>query len=250
MVAVLVTGVAGGAPPARADLGHFQNVPVREWHYPGAADVDGIGGWVYVDPPAAPGPGQLSNRDYVYEEEFFFRNGGFGAIGLGADAGGPLVGLRLSPPGIFDPIPTPVTVRYPWQPGRIYFLLAYNLGNGAVGGWVYDLGAATWTYFGTIQAPTAWGGLVPASAARIHGAQGMPLPAPFAVENLETPTVPDCAQFPRAGVWFSEPFAWRGQAILTNFEYADDAGGSAPCPTRIEMANGWVHQVVGTVPPA
>lgn len=247
--AVLVASMAGGSLPARADLGHLQGITIREWHFPGTADLDGIGGWVYVDAPTPPGPGQLSNRDYVYEWQFFFRHGGMGAIGLGADAGGPLVGLRLSPPGLFDPVVAPVTIRYPWQPGRIYFLLAYDLGNGAIGGWVYDLGAATWTYFGTIQAPSAWGGLAPASAATIHGALGMPLPAPYAVENLETPKVADCSQFPRAGVWFSEPLAWRGPDILSNFEYADDPGG-IECPIRTEEANGWWHQVVGTLPTA
>jgi hypothetical protein len=247
-VAVLASAIAAAVVPAGADQGVVRSVPIHEWFYPGTAELDGVGGWVYVDPPGVPGPNQVSNRDYVYEELFGFTHGGHGAIGLGADAGGPLVGLRLDPPGAFDPAVPPVTVRYAWQPGRIYFLLAYVLGAGQVGGWVYDLGAATWTYFGSIQAPPTWGKLAPGSAATVHGARGLPLPSPFSPEPLSTPGVADCSQFPLAGVWFSQPYGWRGTTlVLPDVDANDPAAG---CPTGTETANGWFHQTMGTAPTA
>jgi hypothetical protein len=245
-VAVVASAVAAVVVAAAADQGVVQLVPMHEWFYPGTEGLDGVGTWIYVDPPGTPGPNQLSNRDYVYEELFAINHGGHGAIGLGADAGGPLVGLRLDPPGVFDPAIPPVTVRYPWQPGRIYFLLAYALGGGQIGGWVYDLGAATWTYFGSIQAPADWGNFHPGSAATVHGARGMPLPSPFSPEPLSTPGVADCSQFPRAGVWFSQPYGWRGTTPVSPYLDANDP--TFGCPSQTETANGWFHQTLGTAP--
>ena len=241
--------VLGAIVPAQAfSGGHFQGVPVNEWHYPGTTNLDGVGGWVYVEPESAPGPGQLSRTGYVYEEQFFFVGTGskMGAIGLSNDTSGPVVGLRLIDRNN-NSGPPPVTLRYPWAPGRVYFLLAYGLGGGTFGGWVYDLTAAAWTFIGTIQAPTGWGGLAPVSAFTVHGAEGLPLPSPFAPETLEG--VADCAKFPKADAWFYEPVGWRGSNIVSPSGTIDEVQ-LGDCPARSGVVNGWHHYALGILAPA
>jgi hypothetical protein len=250
-VAVLAAAVAGAVVPAGAATGTVQAVPLREWHYPGTDNLDGVGGWVYVQPEPPVGAGQLSRSGYVYEEQFFFAgSGAMGSIGLGADAGGPLVGLKLIDRNDGSG-PPPLTVRYPWEPGRIYFLLAYGLGGGAWGGWVYDLTAASWTFFGAVQAPSGWGGLAPVSAFTVRGATGMPLPSPFAPETLGTvQRVSACSLFPKADAWFFEPLGWRGTELVSPAFGFGDPGYGDGFPSQTETVNGWFHFGLGTAAPA
>lgn len=195
----------------------------------------GIGQWVYVAPIPRAGPGQLATTGYVYGPTFF-PEGERGVIGLSSDAGGPIAGIQVE--GATAEL---ATIRYAWSPGTFYYLLAYHLGNGLWGGWVYDNTASVWTYIGSVQAAKP-GLLSNLSVTVVSGAQGVPA----AAFGQEGPAVASpCSAFPRVDAYFYTPILyWETTYAVSTVQSLRPFPGD--CPATATMEGDWAHFVLGS----
>jgi hypothetical protein len=220
-----------------------QAVPVVDWIAPGTEPLDGIGQWVYVAPIPAAGPAQLPTTGYVYGPTFLPTIGGQnvnqGIVGLSTDDAGPIAGIQI----FGSPDPAPVTIRYDWSPGRLYYLVAYHLGDQVWGGWVYDHATSEWTYVGSKQASVDTGLLRPESGTAVLGAQGGPIPA---FDRGTPPAVAGpCTSFPRVDAYFFPPIGYRGTTLSeATLDLSRPATGD--CPTETTVEDGWLHFRLGS----
>jgi hypothetical protein len=219
------------------DVPNLQPPVLPTWQFPGEP-LDGVGGWVYVSPTPAPGPGQLSNAWYEYGIGFA-ATGAHGEVALAADDQGPVAALWVAD-GWGNP--APVTIRYPWQRGHFYYLYAAHQGGGRWAAAVFDLASGTWTYIGQVQAPatattagtTVWN--------EINGAVGTPVPA---FSSSGQAGVDSCSQFPLTDAWFSPVDGFRaGATVSSTLQWMAMSFGD--CPISTEVQNGWAHVMLGT----
>jgi hypothetical protein len=241
MLALALAAAALNPLPAGAQTAsHRQALPTAAWGTPTSAAGQplGIGQWVYVAPIPTAGPGQLPTTGYVYGPTFF-PEGERGVVGLATDAGGPIAGIQVE--GATAKL---ATIRYNWSPGTFYYLVAYHLGNGRWGGWVYDNTAATWTPIGAVQA-AAPGLLSNSSVTVVSGAQGGPA-APFGQEG---PAVGQpCSAFPRVDAYFYPPVLyWETTAVVSTVASLNPFPGD--CPTAATMEYDWAHFRLGSLAP-
>src|SRR5687767_6623557 len=92
MALVLVLGATGPAhaadPPPPDSVGSV-------WLQPGTGPLDGLGTFVYVAQPPAPGPGQGSLTKYEYELVFHLEDGSLGIVALGHKNGQKVAGFGI-----------------------------------------------------------------------------------------------------------------------------------------------------------
>jgi hypothetical protein len=247
---VLVVGAVavalGPSPVSAVAVQNYQAVPVVDWIAPGTEPLDGIGQWVYVPPIPAPGPGQLPTTGYVYGPTFLLGIGGpnatvsQGTVGLSTDAEGPIAGIQVITSTSNE---APITIRYDWSPGKLYYLVAYHLGDRVWGAWVYDHAASVWTFIGSQQAYVGSGLLRPESGTAILGAEGTPIPA----FHRGTPPIVagPCTSFPRVDAYFFPPIGYRGTTLSeATLDLSRPALGH--CPTETTVEDGWVHFRLGS----
>ena len=238
MLALALAAAALNPLPAGAETAYRrQALPTVAWGaaMPSADRPVGIGQWVYVAPNPPAGPGQLPTTGYVYGPTFF-PEGERGVIGLSSDASGPIAGIQVE-----GATAKRATIRYNWAPGTFYYLLAYHLGNGRWGGWVYDNTAATWTVIGAVQADKP-GLLSNLSVTVVGGAQGGTT-APF---DQEGPAVAlPCSAFPRVDAYFYPPVLyWEATTAVSTVMSVHPFPGD--CPTQTTLEYDWVHFRLGS----
>lgn len=230
MVAVVATTVVGLVAPASAATPPAPDVQATVWAQPGTAALDGIGTFVYIAPPPAPGPTQASPANYRYSL-VFHPSGAFGVVLLGEQDGQKVAGFGLTP---ITPIST---VPYDWTYGQIYYLLAYRLSATQWGAWVYDWSAATWSLIAVQTVPDTTAGMLPESTTMVEYRATLP-----------DTTDGTCAYYPRTDALFYPPMGWRGGAI-TSATYNSDAGYDGPCESNATTINGWRWYTVGQTAP-
>lgn len=221
-LAVLAGPVTAGAqadPPAPELTG-------TSWVQPSADLLDGVGTWLYLQPPAGPA---LATDGYEYALEFVFSGSQrIGAVGLGTDQNGRFAGLATGGG------PTQ-KLRFGWQTGRLYFVLAYRVGTDLWGGWVYDNTAGAWSFIGQTTAVAGSGNLAP----------GM-----FTVVDWDAAALASCDQYGRTDAWFAPPVGLRGSGATVATKLGDAPSTGTGCPTQATTELGWAHYRLGGDPPA
>lgn len=237
MLALALAAAALNPLPAGAQTVHRrQSMPTAAWTaaMPTADRPVGLSQWLYVAIPPA-GPSQLSSTGYVYGPTFF-PEGERGVIGLTRDASGPIAAIQVEGATVKR-----TTIRYNWSPGTFYFLLAYHIGGGAWGGWVYNNTSQVWTYIGSVQADKP-GLLSNLSVTVVSGAQGAPT-APFAQEGPAVAA--PCSAFPRVDAYFYPAVLYsETTAVISTVASLKPFPGD--CPTTVTTEYGWAHFKLGS----
>lgn len=201
------------------------------WLQPGTGPLDGLGTFVYVAPPPAPGPAQGSPNGYEYSLVFHLEDSTLGIVVLGQQNGQKVAGFGIIPT-------TPVsTVPYDWKYGQIYYLLTYRLSATQWGAWVYDWSAQSWSVIAVQTVPSTTGRMLP-EATTLVDYEGNPSPA-----GTDT----TCARYPRIDAFFYAPMGWRGD-VITSATLKSSAGFDGPCPSTTTTINGWQWYTLGQTP--
>ena len=224
---VMVLGATGPAhavdPPPADQVGSV-------WLQPGTGPLDGLGTFVAVARPPAPGPGQGSPTKYEYSLIFHLEDGSLGVLALGHKNGQKVAGFGMVPTTLVS------TVPYDWKYDHIYYLLTYRLSATQWGAWVYDWSAATWTIIAVQTVPATTGRMLPESTTLVDFDGDTPAPA-----GTDT----TCARYPRIDALFTAPAGWRGAAI-TSAILKGPAGFDGPCPSTTAAVNGWQWYTMGS----
>jgi len=224
---VMVVTAAGAAqaadPPPPDQAGSV-------WQQPGTGPLDGLGTFVYVAPPAAPGPAQASPTKYEYSLVFHLEDSSLGILTLGHKNGQKVAGFGMLPSTQVS------TVAYDWKYGQIYYLLTYRLSATQWGAWVYDWSAASWSPIAVQTVPGTTGRMLPESTTLVDIDGDTPAPS-----GTDT----TCARYPRIDALFYAPMGWRGD-VITSATLKGAAGFNGPCPSTTATVNGWQWYNLGT----
>lgn len=209
-----------------------QQVPISSWVQPGSGNLDGLGAFVYVAPPA-PGATQGSPGGYEYHLRFDLEDRSLGILVLGHKDGQRVAGFAIVPHTLTVTAPAP----FQWNYGQIYYLLTYRLSATEWGAWIYDWSAASWSLIGVQTVPATAGRMLPTSNTSVQY-QGNPPPTPAAADTST------CAFYPRVDAFFYAPMGWRGEAI-TNATLLNNSTSAGACAVTISTEHGWQHYTVG-----
>jgi hypothetical protein len=218
--------------PAAAQLSPpSQQVPSSTWLQPGTGNLDGLGGFVYIAPPA-PGATQGSPQGYEFNLSFRLEDNSLGIMVLGHKDGQRVAGFGIVPHTLTTVAPAP----FQWNYGQIYYFLTYRLSATQWGGWIYDWSAASWSLIGVLTVPGTTGRMLPTATTSVDY-QGNPPPMP----NANTST---CAFYPRIDAFFYAPMGWRGETI-TNAALQGNSTAAGACPATISTEHGWQRYTLG-----
>lgn len=229
-VAILVLAtLASTVGPATAVAPPNQASPYSVWVQPGTGNLDGLGNFLYVAPPA-PGATQASPLSYAYTLRFNFEGGSSGLVAVAYKDG-----QRVT--GFITPGNETTFTPYNWAYGHIYYLLTYRLSPTQWGAWIYDWSAGTWTLIGVQTVAGSVGRMLPASYTSVQFWE--PAPAPAADPNT-------CAYYPRIDAFWYPPMGWRGD-VITNATLQSTETVSQQCAINgVTTENGWQHYTLGT----
>jgi hypothetical protein len=196
------------------------------WSQPGTGALDGLGAYLYIAPEPAADPSQLPAA-YDYVLEFSYEAAQVpGGIGLGSQGPGGAKFAALATGGSGT-----VILPYEWSPGRLYFLFAHGLGDGAWGGWVLDVWAEQWTFIGQGSTPVEWGRLSPTSWTEVSW-------------EGDSESLNPCSAYPRTDAYFTPAFGVRDGSFTLGTaagEFVQPDG----CPAEISTVLGWAHYRLG-----
>jgi hypothetical protein len=199
------------------------------WLQPGNGPLDGLGTFLYVTQPPAPGPAQASLTKYEYELVFHLEDSSLGVVALGYKNGQKVAGFGILTHTLVS------TVPYDWQYDHIYYLLTYRLSATEWGAWVYDWSAASWSLIAVQTVPATTGRMLPEATTLVDFGGGP------ASEGTDT----TCARFPRVDALFYAPMGWRGD-VITSATLKVPAGFDGPCPSTTATVNGWQWYTLGS----
>lgn len=219
-----------GVAPARAALPLIQDHAATVWLQPGTGPLDGLGTFVYVAQPPAPGPNQGSPLGYEFTLAFHTEDNALGIVVLGSQNGKKVAGFGIVPSTLVS------TVPYDWKYGQIYYLLTYRLSATQWGAWVYDWSAMSWSLIGVQNVPATTGRMLPEASTVVD--YNFASPAPTVVGG--------CAYYPRIDALFYAPMGWRG-GVITNASFKEDVTTHADCPSTTRTVDGWRWSTLGEV---
>lgn len=224
LMVVTAAGPAHAADPPPADrVGSV-------WQQPGSGPLDGLGTFVYMAQPPAPGPGQGSPTKYESSLIFHLEDSSLGILALGYKNGQKVAGFGILTHTLVS------TVPYDWKYDHIYYLLTYRLTATQWGAWVYDWSAGSWSLIAVQTVPDSSGRMLPESTTLVDFEGDTPAPA-----GTDT----TCARYPRIDVLFYAPMGWRGD-VITSATLKGSAGFDGPCPSTTATVNGWQWYTLGT----
>jgi hypothetical protein len=226
-LAVLALGLA---EPAAAAEPPPHDRATTVWAQPGTAPLDGLGTFLYVAPPATPGPTQGPLAGYEYTLTFHLEDSSLGIVALGHKNGQKVAGFGMVPSNLIS------TVAYDWKYGQIYYLLTYRLSATQWGAWVYDFSAASWSLIGVQTVPGTTGRMLPEASTGVDYDAGPVTPPP----NPDT----TCAYYPQTDAFFYAPTGWRGE-VTTQATFKEYAGYDGPCASTTRPINGWQWTTLG-----
>lgn len=231
-VAVAVLVVVTAAGPAHAAAPPPPDTVGSVWLQPGTGPLDGLGTFVYVAQPPAPGPAQASPTGYEYSLAFHLEDSSLGILVLGHKNGQKVAGF-----GILTHTSVS-TVPYDWKYDHIYYLLTYRLSATQWGAWVYDWSAGSWSLIAVQTVPDTTGRMLPEATTLLD------------YDSSTTPAAgadTTCAYYPRINAFFYAPMGWRGQ-VITSATLKTSAGSDGPCPSTTTTVNGWQWYSMGSAP--
>ncbi len=226
LAAAVGSASAAAAPPT-------QHRPRSAWVVPGAAPLDGLGAFLFVNAPAA-GPAQTSVLGYEYSMLFGFENNSVGVMALGYKGNQKVAGFGLMPSN-----PLVATVPFDWQFGRIYYLLTYRIATDVWAAWVYDYSVSRWTHIASLRAPGI-GRMRPTPTTGVEYSA-----TPTSVTNEGT-----CAIYPRVDAFWYPPTGWRGNDMTTATLVSGDTVSAGECPGTVRTSDGWQYYALGSAPAA
>lgn len=230
-MAIVVTVVFGVAGPASAAAPPAPDVAASVWVQPGTGPLDGLGTFVYVAPPPAPGPTQGSPTGYEYSLVFHTENNSLGVLVLGHKNGQKVAGFGVLPSTLVT------TVPFDWKYGQIYLLFTYRLSATQWGAWVYDWTAGMWSLIGVQTVPQVTGRMLPEATTMVDYDA-----VPASSANAT------CTYYPRTDALFSAPLGWRG-GTMTSATYKANAGYDGECSSGTATVSGWRWYTLGQTAP-
>lgn len=230
MAWVATAMVLGAAGPAHAAEPPPPDQVGSVWRQPGTGPLDGLGTFVYVAQPPAPGPGQASPTKYEFSVIFHLEDSSLGVLALGHKNGQKVAGFGMLPTTLVS------TVPYDWKYDRIYYLMTYRLTATHWGAWVYDWSAASWSLIAVHTVPATTGRMLPEATTLVDFDGDTPAPAG---------TDPTCARYPRIDALFYAPMGSRG-GVITSATLKSSAGFDGPCSSTTATVNGWQWYTLGS----
>ena len=227
-LAAILLVVAAAGPAHAVDRPPADQVGTV-WLQPGTGPLDGLGTFVYVGQPLAPGPAQGSPTGYEYSMVFHLEDNSLGVVVLGHKNGQKVAGFGMITSTLVS------TVPFDWKYDHIYYLLTYRLSATQWGAWVYDWSAASWSLIAVQTVPETTGRMLPESTTLVDY-DAAPPPAAGADTT--------CAYYPRVDVLFYAPMGWRGD-VITSATVKAGAGFDGPCPSSTQTSNGWQWYTLG-----
>lgn len=229
MAILVLATLASSVGPATAQVAPpAQDIPRSVWVQPGTGNLDGIGTFLYVAPPA-PGPTQASPFGYEYTLLFTLEGGANGLVAVGYKNGQRVTGFVM-------PGNATIITPYNWAYGHIYYLLTYRLSPTLWGAWIYDWTAGTWSLIGTQTVAESVGRMLPTSYTSVDWWTDS-VPAPAADPST-------CAYYPRIDAFWFAPMGWRGD-VITNATLQGNPTISRQCSSTVTTENGWQHYTLG-----
>ena len=204
------------------------NIPFTGWIQPGPVAVDALGSWLAVAGDSVAGPGQ-AQPSWIHAMTFIFEHHSPGGIiGLATGPGG-----KTAVFGVFDDSGRlqQGAIPYNWVPGHYYFPMVAELGDGRIGGWVYDYPAGVLTPIGAVPEEVAWGSLASASVTYTAWTGA---------------TQDSCAKYPRADVYRFPTLGVALGGISRAYQSINATQGDGCISTTEAVGTeGWMHYAVG-----